>query len=450
MQCSSALRCLLTTGTIILGAVFLGAGKARATGFFVEQQSVEGVGRAQAGAAAAATDASTIFFNPAGMTRLSAAEASAGANVLFPHIRFRNNGSTAATPGTLGLLTRYAGGNGGNPGEVTAVPNGYVALPISPQNGRDLWIGVGLNFPFGLSAKYDKNWFGRYDSIKSQLKTINVSPVIAYRVNEYIALGGGIDFQHAGARLTSAIPNPFAPGGPSPGTDGLFDLKGKDNSFGYNVGLLFQPFAGTRIGLHYRSPMSYRLHGRVRTTGLTGPLAMQNGSRSASADLHLPDMISFGVAQQVGHKWTLLAGVIWSGWDRFHEIRVKTNNGQPDLVRLQNYRDSYALSIGAEYALTQRIVLRSGFQYDRTPTRDSTRNTSLPDGDRYWFAAGASYEVRNWLALDFAAAYVPFEKGHVNLDQTYFEGTPIQSVARVRGTATVRVTTASFNLRIHF
>src|SRR5262245_10994098 len=227
------LTCIKGTSVLVIASLAYGE-PAWATGFFVEQQSVQGVGRAQAGAAAAATDVSTVFFNPAGMTRLPGAEGSIGVNILFPKISFENNGSTAATLGTGGVPTSYSGGSGGNPGQVTPVPNLYIAAPLS----ADLWIGLGVNFPFGLGAKYDSDWFGRYDSIESRLTTINVSPVVAYRILPNLSLGGGIDYQYADAKLTSAIPDLLTPGGPSAATDGLFELRGNDSSFGYNVGIL--------------------------------------------------------------------------------------------------------------------------------------------------------------------------------------------------------------------
>lgn len=199
---ASARPVAFTSALALLG----GVQTADAAGFYIKEQSVTGLGRAFAGESAVSEDASTIFFNPAGMTRLQGPEASAGVHLLVPRADLENRGSSSSSPaGTLPI----GGSDGGNPYDPTPVPNAYFAYPVM---GRDLWVGLGVSAPFGLANKYDANWFGRYDSIETDLLTINIAPSVAYKVLDWVSIGGGIDIQYADAKLVNAVfAGPTAP-----------------------------------------------------------------------------------------------------------------------------------------------------------------------------------------------------------------------------------------------
>jgi long-chain fatty acid transport protein len=438
---------LLARAVAALGLTLSASGTACANGFFIPQQSVTGIGRAFAGSVAQPVDASTIFTNPAGMTELRGAQTTVGASVITSFINFKNKDSTAATPGTGGAELPYPGGSGGNPGSPTLVPSLYGAAPIA--DGR-IWLGVGLSAPFGQALKYNKDWFGRYDSIESQLRTINLTPALAVRVIDQISVGAGLDVQYADAKLTNALPDPLAVGGPSPATDGRAKLDGNDVSYGFNVGLLVKPVPGTRIGLHYRSAITHDLNGHLEISGLTGPLAAGNGRSPTSTRLNLPDVLSLGLAQEVGDRLTLLTQFQWFGWNRFKELEIHFKNDQQNTSLVQGFRDSWMVSAGAEYALTDRWTLRGGVQFDRTPTVDSHRNTSLPDGNRVWFGLGASYQLKGGLRLDIGALHVMFEDGTVDLTRQFYQGTPAESEVRVRGRAKTHVDTLAVGLLWRF
>ena len=199
-------------GVISCASAILAAAPAWPSGYFIDQQSVPGLGRCNAANVAAAYDPSTIFFNPAGVTELWNGEASSdtrkasvGLSVIIPNSEIRNNGSTTATPGTLGFSVPSKGQDETNPTQPTPVGNIYLAQRL--PNSR-FYFGLGITSPFGLAAKYDEDWFGRYNSTEIKLLTINVGPTVAYKVSEQLSIGGGVDFQYAYAELTSAIPNP--------------------------------------------------------------------------------------------------------------------------------------------------------------------------------------------------------------------------------------------------
>jgi len=390
-------------GGALLGGAVAVTGTAQAAGFYIKEQSVTGLGRAFAGESAMGDDASTIFFNPAAMTRLQGPEVQAGAHLLIPRAELENRGSSATLQTPAGALTRPVTGNdGGNPYDPTPVPNFYAAYPLM---NRDLWFGLGVSAPFGLANKYDPGWFGRYDSIETDLLTLNIAPSVAYRVNDWISIGGGIDFQYADAELTNAL---FA--GPFP--DVISKVEGDDWTVGYNVGVLFEPIPTTRIGIHYRSQMEHTLEGDVNLT--------QSGTtvRNApgTADLNLPDILAIGFAHKVTPKLTLMAEYNWYGWSNFKEIRVVQAGGERTVE--QNYEDTFSVAVGAQYEIDESWTVRGGFQYDETPTVDNFRSTRTPDGDRYWLSAGASYNLTENFAVDVAYTHIFIDTVDINTRQT--------------------------------
>ncbi|MCB1742824.1 MAG: TonB-dependent receptor [Gammaproteobacteria bacterium] len=438
----------LAVSALALALLTASGRNAQATGFALPQQSATGAGRAQAGDAAAASDPSTVFFNPAGMTRLSTPQLSVGGTLTVLRTRVEDRGSTATTPGTGGNALPYPGNSHGTPADPAMLPNIYLVVPVVEDR---LWAGLSVTTPFGLAFDYDDDWFGRYNSIESRLMTVDLGPSLAVKINDYVSLGGGIDIQYADTRLTSALPDPLAPGGPTPETDGRFRVKGDDTSFGYNVGLLLQPAAGTRIGLSYRSKIDHTLRGNARISGLAGPLAAFNTSVGAKADLDLPPTAALAVRQEITERLSLLGELTWYGWSSLDEIRIRFDDpGMADTVRPAKYRDTYAAAVGGEYAMTDRLMLRSGLRYGRTPTRDGFRDTTVPDGDQYWLAAGATWKLTDQIALDAGFAHVIVENANIDVEQTFYDGSPAQSTVRTRGKAKSTTETLSIALRITF
>lgn len=437
----------------LLAAALAGAsGTAGASGFYLTEQSVSSVGRATAGQAAVAGDASTVVSNPAGMTELGGAQVLAGVNVLLPKTSFRNRGSSATTPGTGGGALAYAGSSGGNPFGPEAVPNAYAALPLPLPGSDALWLGIGIASPFGLSLDYGSDWFGRYDSIESSLSTVDVALAVAYRIFHGVSIGGGLNVQSIDIRLTSAVPDTLAFAGPAPATDGRSVLKGDDVSLGFNAGVLFRPTPGTRIGIHYRSAITHTLKGRVSTSGLGGDLAGANGSADATADIRLPDIVSAGISQAVGSRLTLLGEVQWFNWSRFGEVRVrlKGDDGDGELILPQDYSDAWAFAVGGEYRASEHLDLRAGFRYETTPTSDRFRSTGVPEGNNYSAGIGLSYELIDGIAVDLAAFHTRAEPGNVSLSRTFFAGTPAEGTVAVKGRARTQATAAGLAIRYRF
>jgi long-chain fatty acid transport protein len=391
-----------------VAAAFAGAaGTAGASAFQLLEQNASGLGNAYAGQSASAQDASTIFFNPAGMTKLPGKNAVGALNAIKPSAKFSNAGSTNAP------LQPSLGGNGGDAGDWAFVPNAYFSWQLTPQ----LFVGVGVNAPFGLKTEYDSTWVGRFHAVESELKTINVNPSIAYKVNEMISLGAGINYQRAEATLSNAVnysaaafagggvPALLAAGGP--GREGLATVEGDDSAWGYNLGAMFDFGPNTRVGIAYRSAIKYTLTGNVTFSNRPAVLNAGLPDGPVRADIKLPGSASLSLFQRLDPKWDLLADVSWTDWSTLQSLDVYRSDTNARLSTTPlKWKDTWRVGVGANYHYNDVWTLRVGVAYDQSPVSDAERTPRIPDQDRTWLAFGGQYRMSKQLAFDFGYAHL--------------------------------------------
>jgi long-chain fatty acid transport protein len=293
-------------------------------------------------------------------------------------------------------------GTGGNAGGGAFVPAMYFSAPL----GERFAAGIGIGAPFGLRTEYDDNWLGRFQGIKSDLTTINVNPSVAFKVNDAISLGAGVSWQKADADLTGA-----AYFGPVLG-EGRTELSADDDAWGWNIGALFRLGIDTRLGVSYRSTMSYTLEGNVSTSMLSGAAPPPGTNFSASADVKFPDMALLSVVQNYGDQWQLLGDVQWTHWSTIGTVNVmntSTSSGAPAQQLAFDFEDAWRIAFGVNYFHTQAWTFRGGIAWDQSPVNDDNRTVRLPDNDRYWLSLGAQYKFGKGGALDvgYAHLFVP-------------------------------------------
>jgi long-chain fatty acid transport protein len=404
------MKCLYQNSWLLIpfavAASFSMASSAQAGGFAIHEQSVPGLGNSFAGGAAAAEDATTIFFNPAGMTRLQGNSATGGTYLIAPNVRFQNQGSTILTGAPL------TGGNGGEAGVDSIVTNFYTSLSLSDR----LKIGLGVNTPFGLAIEYQPGWVGRYQALNSRLITINVNPAIAYKVTDTLSVGAGLNIQYAEAQLTNAID--FGLIGRQAGlrtlpqqADGQVAVVGDSWAVGFNLGVLYEATKTTRFGVAYRSAITQELKGEADFTVPTSAALLTRGGRfvdtGASATLKLPDSLAFSAYHELSPQWAVMGDITWTRWSRFEELRVRFDNPlQPDSVQPENWKDTVRLSIGVKYNVDKNLTLRAGFAYDPSPVPRNFETPRLPGGDRTWLSAGLSYQLSPSFSLDISYAHL--------------------------------------------
>jgi long-chain fatty acid transport protein len=382
---------------------------AQAAGFGLIEQSVS-MGNGFAGGAAAAEDASTIYFNPAGMTYLPDNQLVMGLHAARPSANFKNDGSTRAA-GAGGGPT--SGGNGGDGGSWAFIPNFYYVKGISPN----VKVGIAVSPLFGLKTEYDKDWVGRYHAIKSDLRTININPSIAFKANEKVSLGFGITAMRAEAELTNAVDFGTLLGGPIQGRDGLATIKGDDWAWGWNIGAIFQLDSATRLGMAYRSAIHEELEGTVRFSNVPAPLAglsnFQNGD--VTAKFVTPESVSASFVHNVNSQWDIMGDVIWTRWSRFKDLTVVRNTGGIVTSVPENWHNATRVGFGTSYKYNGDLKLRVGVAYDESPIPDSTfRTPRVPDSDRIWLSLGLNYKVSPTSSIDVAYTHISFKGSKQN------------------------------------
>jgi long-chain fatty acid transport protein len=417
--------------TLISGALAIGCPlAAQSSGFALLEQSASRLSTAFAGSAVDADDATSMFFNPAVLGRLEQAQLVALTSGIEITSEFQSSGSTAAFGQPLG-------GSGGDAGDWNAVPGAYLALPL----GDRFSVGLGINAPFGLKLVYDDGWVGRFQALSSEIETLNVNPSVAMRVNNRLSIGVGFSYQRLQAELTNAVnysavvaqgvqqlvargllPAAAAPGiiAANAGLEGHARVRGDDDGWGFNVGVLFDASDSTRIGLSYRSAIDYKVGG---TIAFTAPSTIPNpvgagivaaasaagaplSSGAVSVDLKVPDSALLSVEQQLGDKLTLLADVGWTGWSTVQELRVVRDSGVTVSQTPERWRDVLRYALGASYDISPRLTLRGGTAYDNTPVPDATRTPRLPDADRIWVTTGVRWQPTDALLVDFSYAHL--------------------------------------------
>jgi long-chain fatty acid transport protein len=393
------------------------ASSALASGFAILEQSAGGLGNAFS-QSAAAEDPSTIFFNPAGLTRLKGSSVTGAGLFIFPSVIFKNQGSAIVTGAPL------TGSNGGNGGVTIFVPSVYGVWDVSSR----VKIGLGVNSPFGLKTRYNDGWVGRYQAVNSELTTVNINPTLAAKLTNNLSFGVGVNLQHAEATLSNAIDFGLIGFGNGLGTrpqgaDGFVKLTGNDWSWGYNLGLLYEPSQKTRIGLAYRSSITHDLRGNANFTVPAAARALTATGRFADTGaktvLNLPDTLSLSGYHQLSPRLAVTADVTRTGWSSFKELRVKFDNPvEPDNVQPENWHDTFRYSLGLKYALNQAWQLRAGVAYDETPVDDKYRTPRIPDSNRTWLAVGASLKVSDSLSFDFGYSHIFVDDASINLAST--------------------------------
>ena len=379
---------------------------ALASGFSITEQSIKNLGNAASGGAAIAEDASTIFYNPAGLTRLPGNSIEGAGYVIFSDINFQNQGSTTATGSLL------SGGDSAEGGTNTFIPNLYGYLSVS----EELKLGIGITPPFGLATDYGSDWVGRYQAVESTLETININPSVAWKFSDRLSVGAGVSFQYADAKLSNAIDFGLIGQGQglpvqSQQLDGFSEISGDDWSMGYNLGLLYEPTQSTRVGLAYRSGVNHTLEGDADFTVPEGASVLTSTGQftdgDAEADLKLPDSLALSIYQKISDRWAIMGDITWTNWSRFEELRIEFDNpAQADSVEPENWEDTFRFGLGVNYLPSDKLTLRTGVAYDPTPVQEEFRTARIPDSDRIWLAFGSSYQISNSFGLDFAYVHI--------------------------------------------
>ncbi|HEN8798984.1 transporter [Pseudomonas sp. CM25] len=381
-------------------AITLASSQLFAAGFALNEQSISSMGTGFAGRSSSAEDASTVFGNPAGMSRLKREQFTVGGAAVIAK-------SDISGPGS-----NLGGETDGDMVPLVGVPMGYYVKPID-----DHWsVGFGVYVPFGLVTDYGSDDAARYWGKKSHVEVVTFQPTVSYAFNDKVSIGFGPTINRIKGELGSSLINPFTPGR----NDGEVKIKGDDTAIGYNIGILVQATDSTRVGLTYHSMVDYKLEGKTRvSTPLIGPF---NGNKfDASLKIKTPESVDLSVTHELDDQWTLYAGSTWTRWSRLKDITVQndvpgplTGSAFETIKEDQNWHDTWAHAIGASYKVNKEWVLRTGFTVDQSPTNNHDRSPRIPTGDRKVFSLGAGWSPNDDMTIDVAYSYLWEEDTKVN------------------------------------
>ena len=408
------------------------ASQAHASAFALSEQGVSGLGNAYAGAAAVAEDASTVWWNPAGMARLPRGKhLLVGGHIIVPSTKFTNNGSTPAAASNPARV-----GNGGDAGDTAIVPNLFFAMDLNPS-----WsFGIGLNVPFGLKTEYDADWVGRFQGISSEVKTLNINPSLSFKLSERTSLGFGLSYQRAEIDLLSAVNYSGVAAGADPtltllgaiggpGVEGRNSTSVDGDAWGFNVGALFDVTPATRVGVHYRSSLNYETDGTTSFSNVPAAfagvpaLAARTSNGSVKFEFDTPATLSFSAAHKLNDRIELLADLTWTEWSKIKQLPLVRPSGAANGQTLDtltfNFDDTWRLAVGGTYKWSAPWKFRAGVAYDQSPVPSAQdRTVRLPDSDRYWLSLGATYQISPASRFDVGYTYIHIKDADINNNQT--------------------------------
>ncbi len=369
-------------------------------GIAINEQSVSGMGTSFAGRASAVNDASILFGNPAGLSKLERPEVVGGFGLVKANVDI-DDASAETHKGDMVPLT--------------PVPFAYYASPIDEKFS---W-GLGLYVPYALISDYEKSFGGRFKGQYSKVEVVTLQPTLSYQINDRVSVGFGPTINKIKGKLVNKLDNSAAFGT----GETKVGIKGDDVAYGFNVGLMVDVTDSLTWGLTYHSKVDYTLEGRTRITNGSGPIFSQfNGDYDASLDFTTPETIDTSVTYKLDDQWTLYAGTTFTRWSRLQEIVVE-NEGTPSLLGMQpigevseelKWHNTWSYAIGASYQLNPQWVLRTGLAIDPSPAENEHRSVRIPVGNRKVFSVGAGWSPNPDLTIDVAYSYLQENSAKVN------------------------------------
>jgi len=335
---------------------------------------------------AEASDASAIFYNPAGLNQLKTPQVYVGTFLNYPDRNFSGGADSQTNHRLYKSMTTY------------------IAVPVHKR----VAVGIGFFSPFGMGTAWPPTWEGRYITTYSSLQTYNLNPVVSVKVLDNLSVAAGVDFLWSKVSLKRKAQ---VLGGRLP--DGELKLSGDGYGTGFNFGLLYEPVSGIKLGVAYRSKITVTHHGDL-TTALPQPLTTSQVQGSAA--ITYPASLTTGIAYSRFKPFTFEFDATWTGWSSYSKLKVNLDtpilvNGArtSTLTTPKNWHDAWAFRFGANYEVWKGFKVRAGYIYDLTPVPDSSFDPQVPDANRHIFTVGGDIKVLKRFTLGIAYNYILVE-----------------------------------------
>ncbi|MBO9491811.1 porin [Endozoicomonas sp. G2_1] len=387
----------------ITSAVLACQSSALAAGFYLNEHSANGLGRAFAGQAAKPENASVLVANPAAITEFDQAQVSVFASYINSNLDIKGQTNVSAGPASFDFDASE-----NDVIDSAVVPSAFYARPLN-----DKWsVGLSVFSNFGLATEFSEGYNALHFADKADITTIVFNPSLAYKVNDDLSLGFGISANYVEAELRTSVPANLAAlsantPNPVPANATLAAMEGDDVALGWNVGLYWHATDSTNIGVSYRAKTKFTVEGDISSA------LRANLNQSGSLDLDLPAIAEFAVDQALSQALSLQFSATWYEWSSFDELNIDLDDGNQLLLREENFENVWRVGLGTTYQLNDQWTVRGGYAYDEGAALTEFRSISIPDVDRQWFSLGATYQINKTFNVDLGYAYVRGKEGRV-------------------------------------
>ncbi|MBQ4800229.1 outer membrane protein transport protein [Pseudoalteromonas sp. MMG006] len=373
------------TKTLIAASLAFVSADTFAAAFQLSEQNASGLGRAYAGEASIADDASVVSRNPALMTLFKDKQLSVAAIGVIPDVSLE--GESAPT----GIDESSLDDDSIAPSAV--VPAAYFTMPYNDK----VSLGFGAFSNFGLSTEFNDDYAAGQIAGETEIFTVNLNASVAYKVSEQFSFGIGLNYIYADATIIRNV-------GANPGipfSTNVVDLEGDDTGYGLNVGLMYQLDENSRFGFNYRTETDITFEGTYSST------ARGIAERSGSVDVTLPAIAEFSGSHQLDEKLGLHYSVLWTGWSSFDKLEAEVGlPPEQSFEKTEDFSDSFRYSIGTDYQLNESLLLRAGVAFDESPVSKNHLSISIPDTDRFWFSFGGNYTIDKNSNVDLGVSII--------------------------------------------
>ncbi|NMX77877.1 outer membrane protein transport protein [Pseudomonas sp. WS 5532] len=427
-------------GLALLGGLMVAGGSVQAGGFSTPTFGAQGWGRAFGGGSLFKDDPSSAYNNPAAMAFID--QTIAQQNVIYARVNIKFKGNATdykGDPASVGVLDEFGGvtstprtGDGGEGGFTAWLPTGFLVIPINDRFS----VGLSQVVPQGMKSTWDPDWKGRDFAVDTKIETVGLTGSLSFKVNDQFSIGGGAIVQHTSGFVSQNV-DLYAAAAVSPGLGGfgipfpsgvgqsLIRVKVDNTSVGWFGGMAWKPTDQDTVGFNYHAKIKNKLEGKYKFNadpgsrllmtdvggdGLTlveraypGLKLFPDGA-NASTQLDIPATAAIDWVHVFNDRFTLGASALWTQWSSFKALTLKSD-GNTIVSIPYKYKDVMMYSLGGDYKLTDDFTLRAGVAYDQTPTRDSTRDPRIPDGDRYFASLGFGYNIKAVPGLSVDGAY---------------------------------------------
>jgi long-chain fatty acid transport protein len=349
-----------------------------AGGLYISEFGTPSMGVAAAGAQAVASDASTAFHNPAGMTRIAGKELMLTGGALYSNVKFDRDSNTP-----------IPGGNGGNAGGPAPMLGQFYVHSLTER----LKLGVNLISMTGAILDYNDTWAGRYLNTEVTLLTITLNPTLAYRVTDWLSIGGGLQIMYADFEFKLKAPPPIG--------NGEVEIDGDDIVFGYDFGAMIEISKQTRFGVIYQSEMEPKFSGDVEFSG-----GAVNADAGTDTKITLAQFIRASIYHELNDQWALLGTIDWEDWSAFDNVNISTRRGSANIPR--DWHDTYKFAAGVHYRPVDPWLLQLGFAYDTSPVDSDDRTPDMPIDRQIRYSLGAQYKWSENISVGSSFVYADY------------------------------------------